>query len=62
MQVSHAGAPDARSAPSVLDRPVGGALDDGGRRLVAWGEGPARTPLTVEPGVYLPGRGPVATR
>lgn len=47
MQVSHAGAPDARSAPSVLDRPVGGALDDGSRRLVAWGEGPARTPLTV---------------
>lgn len=33
--------------PSVLDRPVGGWVDQPSRRTVAWRDGPARTPLTL---------------
>ncbi len=33
--------------PSVLDRPVGGWVDQPSRRTVDWRDGPARTPLTL---------------
>ncbi len=34
-------------ARGVLDRPVGAMVDDRSRQVVAWEDGPARTPLTL---------------